>query len=129
MLRGRRAGSRSMTGDTTSRYYDCGVWGVDVEHVAVWLASLDDDSRAQVVAAIRILEEHGPQLGRPLVDSVAASRHRNMKELRLVGPIGAANPVRLRSGAAGDPARGRRQGRELATVVQAEHPSGRRSVR
>lgn len=66
----------------TSRYYTRGVWEVDVEYVADWLASLDDDSRAQVVAAIQVLQEFGPQLGRPLVDSVVASRHRNMKELR-----------------------------------------------
>lgn len=58
------------------------MWGVDIELVTGWLVSLDDDSRAQVVAAIELLEEHGPHLGRPLVDSVVASRHRNMKELR-----------------------------------------------
>lgn len=37
---------------------------------------------AQVVAALQLLQEWGPQLGRPLVDTVAGSRHRNMKELR-----------------------------------------------
>ncbi|RLP71902.1 hypothetical protein D9V32_15760 [Mycetocola tolaasinivorans] len=31
---------------------------------------------------IELLEEHGPQLGRPLEDTVVSSRHRNMKELR-----------------------------------------------
>ncbi len=34
------------------------------------------------MAAIEVLQEHGPQLGRPLVDTITASRHRNMKELR-----------------------------------------------
>jgi hypothetical protein len=58
------------------------MWDVDIELVAGWLASLDDDSRAQVVAAIELLEERGTHMGRPLVDSVVASRHRNMKELR-----------------------------------------------
>ncbi|MCO5310254.1 MAG: type II toxin-antitoxin system RelE/ParE family toxin [Austwickia sp.] len=29
-----------------------------------------------------MLQERGPALGRPLVDTVTASRHRNMKELR-----------------------------------------------
>lgn len=29
-----------------------------------------------------LLAEHGPQLGRPIVDTVNRSRHRNMKELR-----------------------------------------------
>lgn len=43
---------------------------------------LDESSRAQVVAALEILQEHGPALGRPLVDNISGSRHRNMKELR-----------------------------------------------
>ncbi|MGO1410151.1 MAG: type II toxin-antitoxin system RelE/ParE family toxin [Microbacterium sp.] len=55
---------------------------MDIELIAGWLASLDDNSREQVVAAIELLEDRGPQLGRPIVDTVASSRHRNMKELR-----------------------------------------------
>jgi len=35
-----------------------------------------------LLVAIRVLGDHGPALGRPLVDSVKASRHKNMKELR-----------------------------------------------
>ena len=31
---------------------------------------------------MRQLELHGPTLGRPFVDSIQASRHRNLKELR-----------------------------------------------
>ncbi|WP_047692754.1 type II toxin-antitoxin system RelE/ParE family toxin [Kocuria sp. ZOR0020] len=58
------------------------MWSVDIQLIAGWLASLDDDSRAQVVAAIELLEDRGPQLGRPIVDTVSSSRHRNMKELR-----------------------------------------------
>lgn len=58
------------------------MWNVDIELIVAWLVALDDDSQAQVVAAIEVLEEHGPQLGRPLVDTVTASRHKNMKELR-----------------------------------------------
>lgn len=58
------------------------MWSVDIELVAKWLASLDADSRDQVVAALELLAHSGPQLGRPLVDSVIASRHKNMKELR-----------------------------------------------
>ncbi len=34
------------------------------------------------MAAIDVLSDLGPHLGRPLVDTVTASRHRNMKELR-----------------------------------------------
>ena len=58
------------------------MWSVDIELLAGWLASLDEDSQAQVVAAIEILEDQGPHLGRPLVDTVSTSRHKNMKELR-----------------------------------------------
>lgn len=38
--------------------------------------------RKQVIAALGLLAERGPQLGRPLVGTVVRSRHRNMKELR-----------------------------------------------
>ncbi|WP_129656283.1 type II toxin-antitoxin system RelE/ParE family toxin [Rothia halotolerans] len=55
---------------------------MDIGLIAQWLASLDGGSREQVVAALELLEEHGPQLGRPLVDTVTGSRHQNMKELR-----------------------------------------------
>lgn len=58
------------------------MWVVDLELIEDWLDSLDDRSVEQVIAAIRVLEERGPNLGRPLVDTVTASRHRNMKELR-----------------------------------------------
>jgi hypothetical protein len=60
---------------------------VDLELVATWLMDLDEDSYAQVIAALELLEERGPQLGRPLVDTVKTSRHKNMKELR-PGPKG-----------------------------------------
>lgn len=58
------------------------MWDLDLERVVDWLAHLDTASRDQVVAALELLEEHGPQLGRPLADSVKSSRHKNMKELR-----------------------------------------------
>ncbi|MGN5732208.1 type II toxin-antitoxin system RelE/ParE family toxin [Arthrobacter psychrochitiniphilus] len=58
------------------------MWIVDVGLVEAWLSVLDDDSYAQVLAAMELLAERGPQLGRPLVDTVVRSRHKNMKELR-----------------------------------------------
>ncbi|USQ80028.1 type II toxin-antitoxin system RelE/ParE family toxin [Ornithinimicrobium faecis] len=58
------------------------MWSVDIELIAEWLASLDQGSQEQVVAAMELLEDRGPQLGRPVVDTVSRSRHRNMKELR-----------------------------------------------
>lgn len=58
------------------------VWEVDIEFVESWLDELDQGSYEQVVAALELLAERGPQLGRPLVDTVKTSRHKNMKELR-----------------------------------------------
>jgi len=62
--------------------YTRGVWEVDVELIEDWLRDIDDDTFDQVMAAIRVLGNHGPGLGRPLVDSIVGSRHKNMKELR-----------------------------------------------
>lgn len=50
--------------------------------IADWLRSLDQTSYEQVIAALEVLRDRGPSLGRPLVDTITASRHRNMKELR-----------------------------------------------
>ena len=58
------------------------MWTVDLELVEEWLMSLDEDSYEQVMAAVELLEERGPHLGRPIVDTVKASGHKNMKELR-----------------------------------------------
>lgn len=58
------------------------MWHVELQAITEWLSSLDEASRVQVIAAIELLQEHGPQLGRPIVDTVIASRHKNMKELR-----------------------------------------------
>lgn len=41
-------------------------------------AAAQDELRARA----RLLETYGPQLGRPYVDTLAGSRHANMKELR-----------------------------------------------
>lgn len=58
------------------------MWTVDVTHIESWLLTLDIDSRAQVIAALQLLAERGPHLGRPLVDTIKGSRHPHMKELR-----------------------------------------------
>jgi len=57
-------------------------WSIDVEFVEEWLDSLDQNSYEQVIAALELLADLGPRLGRPLVDTVRGSRHKNMKELR-----------------------------------------------
>lgn len=59
-----------------------GVWEVDVELISNWLLSLESNDYDQVIAALTLLRDRGPALGRPIVDTVTASRLRNMKELR-----------------------------------------------
>ena len=46
------------------------------------LYEADRDTHRLVNQAILVLERNGPSEGRPLVDSIAASRISNMKELR-----------------------------------------------
>ena len=62
--------------------YDREAWEIDVELIDDWLKAVDGGTYDQVVAALRILTDLGPGLGRPLVDSIIGSRHRNMMELR-----------------------------------------------
>lgn len=57
-------------------------WTIRVDYVEDWLLSLDGSSYELVMAALELLEERGPTLGRPLVDRIHESRHQNMKELR-----------------------------------------------
>ena len=47
-----------------------------------WWDELSGDDQERVRAAVEILEEAGPALGRPLVDTLEGSRLPNMKELR-----------------------------------------------
>lgn len=58
-------------------------WSVDlqVEFVAEYEA-LPDVVQDELLAHIAVLETFGPQLGRPRVDTLNGSRHKNMKELR-----------------------------------------------
>ena len=61
-------------------------WDVYFTAVAEeWLLGLGDDDYAAMLAAIELLEEHGPALGRPAADRIEGSRHHNMKELRSFG--------------------------------------------
>ena len=77
-------------------------WDVEFdEAVFEWLVGLEEESFVQVRAAINMLRDRGPQLGRPLVDSVTRSRHKNMKELR----PGSAGRSELRVLFAFDPTR------------------------
>ncbi len=55
------------------------------DEFVAWFETLDGDEQQAVGAAIDTLEESGPGLGRPLVDTISNSRHHNMKELRPLG--------------------------------------------
>lgn len=48
-----------------------------------WLLSLERHTRNELLAHIALLEEFGPALGRPRVDTVEGSQYPNMKELRV----------------------------------------------
>jgi hypothetical protein len=67
--------------------------------VAAWMRDLrrtDPQAAEKVEAAVDVLAEYGPTLGRPLVDTLAGSKLANLKELR---PRADKHPdlVRLRS--------------------------------
>jgi hypothetical protein len=55
------------------------------EEAERWYMRLSNDDAARVAASLDELGRRGPMLGRPFVDSVKASRHHNMKEVRSVG--------------------------------------------
>ena len=44
--------------------------------------ALHEDVRTEVLALSLVVQQFGPQLGRPRVDTLKGSRHANMKELR-----------------------------------------------
>jgi len=50
--------------------------------------ALPADVRTEILALARFLQEFGPQLGRPRVDTLKGSRHANMKELRFAAADG-----------------------------------------
>jgi hypothetical protein len=77
------------------------MWEIDLSRIMHWLEALDQKSYEQDVAALEILEDRGPSLGRPLVDRIESSRHNNMKELR----PGSSRTSKLRALFAFDPER------------------------
>lgn len=44
--------------------------------------AFERDVRVALIAAARLLQDYGPQLGRPYADTLKGSKHANMKELR-----------------------------------------------
>ena len=59
-------------------------WEVEyTDQFEEWWETLSEETQEAIDAAVEVLEERGPALGRPLVDTVKESRHANMKELRV----------------------------------------------
>jgi hypothetical protein len=58
-------------------------WDVDFHSQFVpEFEALDEDVQDELFAHVDALKAFGPQMGRPRVDTLAGSRHANMKELR-----------------------------------------------
>jgi hypothetical protein len=77
--------------------YGARVWDVEVtDQFEQWWDTLSVEDQQTIDAAVGLLEQRGPGLGRPLVDSVKGSRHANMKELRAgtIRVLFAFNPQR-----------------------------------
>ena len=49
---------------------------------------LNENVRMELLAHAKLLEQFGPQLGRPRADTLHGSRHANMKELRFYADNG-----------------------------------------
>lgn len=58
------------------------MWEVDYSYVIPWLDEQDDGTVACIFAALEVLAQQGPSLGRPLVDTLKGSSISNLKELR-----------------------------------------------
>ena len=58
-------------------------WDVEIgDEFEPEFKELAEDVRTEIFAHARLLQQFGPQLGRPRVDTLNDSRHANMKELR-----------------------------------------------
>ena len=58
-------------------------WVVEIgDEFELEFDALHEDVRAEILALSHLLQQFGPQLGRPRVDTLNNSRHANMKELR-----------------------------------------------
>jgi hypothetical protein len=58
-------------------------WAVELaDEFKTEFDALAQNVRREILALARVLQEFGPQLGRPRVGTLKGSRHANMKELR-----------------------------------------------
>jgi len=60
------------------------MWSVEyTDEFGQWWEGLNEDVQDAIDRSVGLLERLGPSLGRPHADAVKASRHGNMKELRV----------------------------------------------
>lgn len=58
-------------------------WEVEIgDEFEPEFAALHEDVQTEMLALARLLQQFGPRLGRPRVETLNGSRHSNMKELR-----------------------------------------------
>jgi hypothetical protein len=106
-------------------------WAVEFHpDLESWADGLGQKDSEALLAAVRVLRAEGPNLGRPLGDSVKASKHKNMKELR----PGSTGRTEIRVLFAFDAKRraillvGGDKSKGLARVVSQEHPDRGQAV-
>jgi hypothetical protein len=59
------------------------MWEIEgTDEFADWYRTLSVNEQRAIDRAMTVLEQDGPQLGRPLVGTIRGSRHANMKEVR-----------------------------------------------
>jgi hypothetical protein len=93
-------------------------WAVEyTDEFGRWWLGLDEREQESIRVAVDKLEQYGPALGRPLVDTIKGSRYPNMKELQAPG-WEHPRALRLRPPARGDPPDRRGQDREVGGVVR-----------
>ena len=62
------------------------MWLIDYSYIEEWLDALDNRAVAMIFASLERLQEEGPALGRPLVDTLSNTQVKNLKELRPASP-------------------------------------------
>lgn len=62
------------------------MWNIEYTYIEKWLDTLDNNTVSMIFAALERLQEEGPNLGRPLVDTLHNSEIKNLKELRPASP-------------------------------------------
>lgn len=58
-------------------------WAIEyTNEFFAWWQTLNSDEQESLLASVGLLEEYGPQLGRPHADVIAGAKHSQLKELR-----------------------------------------------